>query len=315
MKHFDLHCDTPFRMYRENLPFESGLLDCSVSSLCEFDDAAQICAVWSDKNKSSQENYEEFFEICDNFFGEIEKTSDKACLCKHKEDLDTEKVKLILGVEGSSLLGDDITRLKILYDRGVRVLTLMWAGEICAGGGHDTEKGLTDFGKETVKECEKLGIIIDVSHMSQKSFWDTVTITNRPFIASHSNSSHICPHTRNLNDIQFRTICERGGLVGINLYPPFISPIFKTSFDADECLDHLIKHILHFLSLGGEKALCLGADRDGFDTICGYSKLEYVGKLYEKLTACGVKDKIIKDIFFGNAKNFFKTHLPSEKGI
>ena len=100
----------------------------------------------------------------------------------------------------------------------------------------------------------------------------------------------------------------------MNLYPPFISPAFKTAFDADECLYHLVKHILHFLSLGGEKALCLGADRDGFDTVCGYSKLEYIEKLYEKLTACGVKDKIIKDIFFGNAKDFFKTHLPSEKG-
>ena len=310
MKHFDLHCDTPFRMYREKLSFESELLDSPLSSLCGFNDAAQVCAVWSDKNKSSQENYDEFFEICDNFFSEIDKNGEKASLCKYKEDLDTEKVKLILGVEGSSLLCEDITRLKTLYDKGVRVLTLMWAGEISAGGGHDTEIGLSPFGKEVVKECERLGIIIDVSHMSEKSFWDTVKFTKLPFIASHSNSSHICPHTRNLSDIQFRTICERGGLVGINLYPPFISPIFKSNFDVDECLNHLVKHILHFLSLGGEKVLCLGADRDGFDPICGYSRLEYIGKLHEKLTACGVKDKIIKDIFFGNAMNFFKKHLP-----
>jgi membrane dipeptidase len=146
--------------------------------------------------------------------------------------------------------------------------------------------------------------------MSEKSFWDTASITEGAIIASHSNSAHICPHTRNLSDIQFRTIAERAGLVGINLYPPFVSPKFKSSFSIDESINILSKHILHFLSLGGEKTICLGADRDGFDRIENYSQLRYIGKLYEKLTACGVKDKTIKDIFFGNAMNFFKKHLP-----
>jgi membrane dipeptidase len=137
-----------------------------------------------------------------------------------------------------------------------------------------------------------------------------MSATDAPVIATHSNSSHVCPHTRNLSDIQFRTISERGGLVGINLYPPFVSPKLKASFSAGKSLDILAKHILHFLSLGGEKTICLGADRDGFDRIENYSETENIVKLYEKLTVCGVNDKIIKDIFFGNAMNFFKKHLP-----
>lgn len=302
-------------MYKRKLPFESDLLDSPVTAMSCFSDAAQVCAVWSDKNKSGEENYSDFFKISENFFSEIEKHGDICTLCKTREDLDTDKIKLILAVEGSALLCGDISRLGALYEKGVRILTLMWAGEICSGGGHDTNIGLTAFGKEAVKECERLGIIVDTSHMSEKAFWDTVSLSERPVIASHSCSYHICPHTRNLTDTQFRTIASGGGVVGVNLYPPFLSPKLAGKASPDECTEHLVKHILHFLSLGGEKALCLGADRDGIPRIDGYTELEYIENLYEKLTRCGVKDKIIKDIFFGNAKRFFEKHLPSEKGI
>lgn len=315
LKHFDLHCDTPFEIYKRELPFESELIDSPISALSEFSDAAQVCAVWSDKNKTGEENYLDFFKITDNFLSEIHRHSDICTLCTTKESLETEKVKLILAVEGSALLCKDLSRLEKLYDKGVRILLPMWAGVIEAGGGHDTDKGLTPFGKELVKECERLGIIIDTSHMSERSFWDTVSVSTAPIIASHSNSAHICPHTRNLSDIQFLTILKTGGVVGINLYPPFISPKFNKGSTPDEYINHLSKHILHFLSIGGEKALCLGADRDGFGSVDGYSALCHIGKLYDRLTACGVKDKTVKDIFFGNAKRFFEKHLPSEKGI
>lgn len=304
-------------MYREKLAIDSQKLDAGLSEFSSFDKAYQLFAVWSDQKRSAQDNYIDFFPTVSNLEREIEKHREYVRLCTEKEDLlSDEKLKIILAVEGADLLCGNITRLHDLYSRGVRLLTLMWKGENCAGGAHDTEKGLTSFGKELVLECEKLGITIDLSHASRETFSQVAEMGDFPIVASHSNAYSICPHTRNLTDDEFCEIVKKGGLVGINFHAPFvISGANTTDYSCDELFDALCEHIIYFFSLGGEKTVCLGADRDGIPHADGYTPARYGEKLYEKLIKKGINEKIIKDIFCGNAKRFFENRLPPKGRI
>lgn len=303
----------PFRMYRENTDIDSEILDTRLSELFSFNRAVQVCAVWSDSKRNGEENYRDFFNIMEKLEKQAEINKEKCIICTDRNILESEsvKVKLIPAVEGADLLCGDIERLKKLYERGVRILTFAWKGENELCGAHDTDTGLKDFGKAVLAECEKLKITVDTSHMSERAFWDIISEAKAPIIASHSNSAHICGCTRNLTDTQFCAITACGGVVGINLYPPFISRRFESNtHDPDEYLSALCGHIEHFLSLGGENSICLGGDRDGFDRIPGYSPLSFADKIYEKLLKSGIKEKIIKNIFSVNALHFFERALP-----
>ncbi|MBE6571865.1 MAG: hypothetical protein E7656_06435 [Ruminococcaceae bacterium] len=304
-------------MYNDRLPIDSEKLDGGLSEFAFFDRAFQVFAVWSDKKRGGQQNYIDFFPTVSNLEREIEKHSGKIRLCTEKEDLfGYEKLKLILAVEGADLLCGNIVRLYDLHRRGVRLLTLMWQGNNCAGGAHDTENGLSEFGKQLVCECIKLGIIIDLSHASRSTFSQVTEMGDFPVVASHSNAYSICPHTRNLLDDEFCEIVQRGGLVGINLHAPFlIQGASAVDYTPDELFDACAEHIIYFLSLGGEKTLALGADRDGIPHTDGYTPARFVHKLYEKLLQKNIDEKIIKDIFIGNAKRFFEKTLPSKGRI
>ena len=304
-------------MYNDKLPIDSEKLDGGLSELAFFDKAFQGFAVWSDKKRGGQQNYIDFFPTVTNLEREIEKHSGNIRLCPEKEDLfGDEKLKIILAVEGADLLCGNITRLFELYRRGVRLLTLMWQGDNCAGGAHDTENGLSQFGRQLVSECEKLGIVIDLSHASRQTFEQVAQMGDFPLVASHSNAYSICPHTRNLLDDEFCEIVQRGGLVGINLHAPFlIQGANAHDYTPDELFDACAEHIMYFLSLGGEKTLALGADRDGIPHTDGYTPARFAYELYEKLLQKNVDEKIIKDIFCGNAKRFFEKMLPSKGRI
>lgn len=307
MKLFDLHCDTPYRMYRENLELSDTHLDVCADDFFDFDDFVQISAVWSDAKRTAEQNYSDFFEITENYISGIKKSGIKLCL--YAEDLCDEKPKTILSVEGGSLVCGKLSRLPVLYTGGVRMITPLWRGENDIGGGYDTQEGLTLFGRALVSECEKLGIVIDTSHMSEQAFWDTAEIASKPFAATHSNSKAVCNHPRNLSDAQFRAVMRSGGIVGINFYPPHVCDDFSAK-NTDGYVKEIISHIYHFLELGGEKTLCLGADRDGFDRVEGYSETQNVLCLYDALLKENINKKTIDDIFFGNAMRFFKKALP-----
>ncbi len=141
---------------------------------------------------------------------------------------------------------------------GVRAVALTWNNtNLLAGGVHDPDAGLTEFGRAVVRRMEDSGILVDVSHLSDKSFYDVARIAREPIVATHSNSRTICPHPRNLTDDMFKIINDSGGCTGINLYPLFLTENSEcTSKDA-------LKHIEHFISLGGIDAIGIGADFDG----------------------------------------------------
>ena len=204
------------------------------------------------------------------------------------------KMSAILTIEGPAGFGFDPALLENLHQIGFRITTLGWNEQNVLCGSHKTGGGLTDLGREYVKEAQRLGMIIDVSHISDEAFWDIMNITEKPVIASHSNSRSVCPVSRNLTDDMFRVICQTGGVAGFNMCAPFVGE----DPDLDTCADHFI----HFLELDGEKHIALGGDLDGCDVLPrGFDGVQDYPKLADKLLGRGLGDDLVYDTFWNNA--------------
>ena len=178
------------------------------------------------------------------------------------QDYDESRLNTVLALEGGSPLINDLDNLYMFHKLGVRAITLTWNHRNFIGDGVDSEYGLTSFGKELVSEMEALRMIVDVSHLNESGFRDVCAISERPFMASHSNAWEICNHRRNLKDYQIREIIDRGGYIGLNFYTEFLSK----SNDLSESRDDFKRNIEYYLELGAEKILGLGADFDGMDS-------------------------------------------------
>ena len=206
----------------------------------------------------------------------------------------------IFTIEGPAGFDFDPSRLEELYQTGFRMTTLTWNEKNVLAGSHRTGGGLTDLGREYVKEAQRLGMIVDVSHISDEAFWDIMDITQAPVVASHSNSRHVCNVSRNLNDDMFRAICATGGTAGLNQYTEFLGP------NAD--LDTACDHILHFMELDPDGMhISLGGDLDGCDDLPeGFDGIQDYPKLASKLLTRGLDDRTVRNIFWNNALEVMK---------
>jgi len=217
-------------------------------------------------------------EQIDLFYTEILGKNPQMKHIKKWEDLTKLRhgeIGAVLTLEGADAFGNDLSKLRHLYRLGVLSIGLTWNNaNLCAdGAGESRGAGLTDFGKEVVKLNNEHRVLTDVSHLSEKGFWDVLELAYFPF-ASHSNCYSLCPHPRNLKDEQIKSLIEKDGHMHVVFYPPFI-----TGSDTSEMAD-LIKHIDHICSLGGLRHIGLGSDFDGMDF---YIKgLEHAG-LYQNL--------------------------------
>lgn len=288
MKYFDLHCDTLTSVYDKNESIDHTSCDISLDLTGDFESYTQVLAVWSDPKYTCDELYERFFSVLSHF---------------RAQSL-PESFSYLLAVEGGALIGNDISRIDKLFGSGVRILTPLWKGITQIGGAFGENEGLTELGKSAVTRCLELGIVPDVSHASDKSFFDVCEIADRfkkPFIASHSNSRFICDHQRNLSDEMSKIIIDRQGLIGISLYPPHIC----TSCRAD--IDDICRHIEHYLELGAERCLCMGCDLDGTDGDLpeGIRKINDVKKIHSRLCK-RFSQETADRIFFENARDFFE---------
>lgn len=206
----------------------------------------------------------------------------------------------ILTIEGPAGFGFDPALLDDLYKVGFRISTLGWNELNPLTGSHLTGGGLTDLGREYVKEAQRLGMIVDVSHISDDGFWDIMDITHSPVIASHSNSRAVCDVSRNLTDDMFLAVCGTGGVAGINLYPDFLGDCAT--------LDTVCDHIFHFLELDPEgKHIALGGDLDGVDSLpSDFQGVQDYPKLAQRLLERGLNEDMITDIFWNNALEVMK---------
>ena len=206
----------------------------------------------------------------------------------------------ILTIEGPAGFGFDPELLEDLYKVGFRMSTLGHNEKNPLTGSCVTGGGLTDLGREYVKEAQRLGIIVDVSHISDEGFWDIMDITQAPVVASHSNSRSVRNVNRNLTDDMFQHICETGGVAGINLFAEFVGE--------DPSLDQVCDHVIHFMELDPTgKHIALGGDLDGCDTLPqGFNGIQDYPALANKLLERGLYKETVYDIFWNNALEVFK---------
>ena len=310
---FDLHCDTAYEIYKSKEKLYTNTKAVSIDKYLPFEKKAQIFAIWSDNTKTEDENFVDFQHIVTEFKEQVFENSQYIDICTSSGTLEESqsagRLSAILSVEDARLLSGDLARLERLYEFGVRVLTLGWKGHSCVCGSYDTDDGLTSFGFEVLKECENLGIIVDVSHLSEKGFWDVAGKATKPFIASHSNSHILCAHRRNLTDIQLRTIAQTGGICGISLVGKHLAKALgDNDVNPAEILEAVCSHIEHFHEIAPEST-SLGLDFDGTVPLVGLENVSKVPTLFEALTNRGTDEKSAKDIFYNNAYNFFLKNL------
>lgn len=260
-------------------------------SAADFEHYTQLFAIWLPPSLSVNEAWVFFRDVIAYF-------AQSAPLPKN--------FSYLLSVENGSLIGQDLDRIDLLAQMDVQLLNPVWAGRNQWGGAWDTEEGLTAFGIDAVNRCFEAGIVPDLSHASDKMAYEILSLAakkGKPVVASHSCARSVFPHRRNLTDDLFRRITETGGIVGLSFYPGHLC-------EGSCTIDILLSHMDRFLSLGGENALCIGADWDGIEcTPMGLSGAASIPVLAEAMAAHGYPQQLINKILWQNASNFF-----SQKG-
>lgn len=315
---FDLHCDTAYALLGKDITQMGSLRQNAYHFDLEraktFPGFVQTFACfttpemvqWHHKSPTT------IFELeMMTVLREIESNQDMIGLAYDGRDIERHqkqgKISAVLSIEGPAGFDYDPALLEDLYKVGFRITTLGWNESNPLTGSHLTGEGLTDLGREYVKEAQRLGMCIDVSHISDQGFWDIMNITESPVIASHSNSRSLWDHSRNLTNDMFRAICEKDGVAGINLYSGFLgqNPDINTVAD----------HILHFMELDPSGThIALGGDLDGCDSLpAGISGVQDYHGLAECLLHRGLSEKCVYNIFWNNALGVFTHALRNNK--
>lgn len=278
MRIIDAHCDVLWRLWQHKYQYGKALdypfykdadwLQVTAAKLHKGGVALQACAIYVDEPYNHIRPFEAALETVDLFYKEV--LSEETIFIRNRSDLiewkHGNKLGLLLTLEGAEAIGTDLVKLETLVRSGVRWLGLTHnpANFVADGVGEERGAGLTNFGKKLIPELNRLHIGIDVSHLSERGFWDVAELSTQPFFATHSNAKAIYPHRRNLTDEQIKAIIAKDGMIGITYVPYF------TAGSMPVMIKELLLHIEHILSLGGENHLGLGSDFDGIsETIQG----------------------------------------------
>lgn len=321
----DSHCDTPSHLWDYGETLENTTAQVSLPFLQAYAGAVQFFASFTNPYEADPAQY--CWDVLRGFCAQLQAYPDVISLVTSYEQLSERlqegKIAAILTVEGGQVIGEDLTLLSALYCAGVRAMTLTWNFDNAIGGGvlgsfcsrEEAERrfrtgkglgsrGLTPFGREVVREMNRLGMMVDVSHGSPALVEEVAACSSRPFLASHSNAMAVCPHPRNLTDAQFLKLVECGGMVGVSFVPSFLSKKDSAT------INDVIRHIEHFLSLGGENCIGLGSDFDGMDqTPSDLLNSGDLGQLYDALLKRNYSETLVKKIFFDNYHTFLKNNF------
>jgi membrane dipeptidase len=265
------------------------------------------------------------------------------------------KLAALLGVEGGHMMENDLNKLDALYKRGVRYMTITWnnstdwatsALDETTRGDSLTHKGLNDFGKQVIKRMNELGMLVDLSHVGEQTFWDAVNTTTKPVLVSHSCVYALCPFRRNLKDDQIKAVAKNGGVIHLNFYSGFLDPAFEARSDAftakhktemdsmlkinpepyfmqvylfnkypDEVktlrppMSLLLDHLDYIVKMVGVDFVGLGSDFDGVNSLpAGLDGVEDFPKITEELVKRGYSNKDIRKILGGNFLRVMKAN-------
>ncbi|MGO4543954.1 dipeptidase [Paenibacillus sp. 2TAB23] len=311
MKVVDFHCDVLCKLLLdEHLTFQDskpGSLDVTYERLKAAGTVLQTFAIYIPESLNGR--LEPILESVDRFYQQV-LACKEMMLVRSAQDLElclkTGKIGALLSLEGVDGLQGQISMLRILHQLGIRAAGLTWnhANWAADGAMEPRGGGLTAAGRRFVEECNELDIMVDVSHLSERAFWDVAELSQKPFLASHSNARAICDHPRNLNDRQITEIINKDGMLGITFVPWFVSSAETV------VIDDLLRHIDHICELGGEKHIMLGSDFDGIDRYI--SGLTHPGELNSFTDALLKRFTSLQTEQFmsGNAMRFLRSNLP-----
>lgn len=305
---FDLHCDTALALLGETVNEAGSLrkneLHVDLERAKQYPGFCQCFACFTTPfmeewyKKSPTVIFERELVTVQR---ELSENADLMELAYSAADIEANRAKgkmsAILTIEGPAGFGFDPELLENLHQIGFRISTLGWNEQNVLAGSHRTGGGLTDLGRAYVKEAQRVGMAIDVSHISDEAFWDILKITEKPIVATHSSSRAVWDSSRNLTDDMFRAIMETGGVAGVNFYEGFVGAEGKADIDT------LCDHIFHFLELDTEgRHIALGGDLDGCDPlVAGFEGVQGYGRLAKRLEERGLNEKLIMNIFWNNA--------------
>ncbi len=339
---------------------QKGVSHTDLQRLKEGGVDVQFFSVWCDGNQANP--FEYALVEMDSLEAVANRNPDKIVLVNNAREamnvVGDNKIAAFFGVEGGHMIEDDLSKLDTLYNRGTRYMTLTWNNstswatsafdETIEGGAVNSEgkKGLTVFGKQIVRRMNNLGMMVDISHIGEQTFWDVIETTNKPVIASHSSVHALCPVPRNLKDVQIKAIAKNGGVVQINFYAGFIDPNYDIKRDAfmqkheiendslknngvnpylaeeilfskyvDDvqsfrpALDQLVKHIDHVVTLVGIDYVGLGSDFDGIPLApIGLDDVTSYPLITKALVARGYSTEEIHKILGGNLLRVLKAN-------
>ncbi|MBO5349182.1 MAG: dipeptidase [Clostridia bacterium] len=247
--------------------------------------------------------YQDGFERANNIIDYYLENKEDTIIIKSKKDIETviknKKIGIILTIENGKAIENDINNIDILYNKGIRAMSINWNEDNLLGTGALTKsnKGLTELGKKYLKKLEEKNIIIDISHSSEQTFWDAIKCTTKTIVATHSCCHSLCNHPRNLKDNQIKEIAKRAGIVGICFCSPFLTQHGKAN------ATDIIKHISHIIQLVGEDYVGIGTDFDGVDEEQALSDIKRIydmNILVNELKKCGYQESTINKIMGEN---------------
>lgn len=301
MKYIDLHCDTAYRMIKEDLSLNDDACKVNIEKLKKGGALAQTFAFFVDLEEE-KDPYDAFTSMYNNFIKEIDKNKDKIEIVRNTDELkqcnNNGKIGAFLSIEEGEVLKGDVSKVLDVYKKGIRMLTLTWNYENSIGYPNVNfkykDKGLKENGIEIVNEMERVGIIPDCSHLSDGGFYDLSKICKKPFIATHSNARAIKNHPRNLTDDMIKILSNQGGVMGLNFCSDFVAEDDITK------VSKIAKHAKHIKNIGGIDVLSIGSDFDGIENEVEIKDTSEMDKLYYGLKKEGFSDDDIEKVFYKN---------------
>ncbi|MBO5136535.1 MAG: dipeptidase [Clostridia bacterium] len=290
---FDAHSDTMYEIMKQGYSFRKNNLHIDMERLEKYGEYIQVFAAFVDTDEIDCTPKEQVDKIISVYMEETEKNGINRC--KNANEIQRGEINSILSIEGGEALMGSLENLENYAEQGVKIITLTWNhnNEISHSITSDEGLGLTAFGKKLVREMNKKGIIIDLSHISVQGFWDTLAITEKPVIASHSCVKSLCNHSRNLSDEQIKAIIKNRGVIGVNFYADFLSEENCTT-------DKILEHVDYIIASGGVENVGLGSDFDGMERLPeGMTGIESMKNLTEAIYKKYGKEAGEK-IVFGN---------------
>ena len=294
----DCHCDTLTELYNKNASLYENEQHFDIKRQIALGGGLQFCAIYVPTEVFRYQGGLRY-TLCllDKYNQEIKKLHENGIdvlQVRTAEDAGNvlkHKAATLLAIEEGGAIDGSLEALRCLYELGVRAMTLTWSNRNDIADGINEEatgSGLTLFGKQVVAEMNRLGMLVDVSHISTAGFWSVIETSTKPIIATHSNAKSLCPHPRNLNDEQIKALAQNGGLAGITFAGQFLEEDWHNA-----CIESVYKHIDYMLNLiGNDEHIGFGSDFDGISHppyniqgVQDYKPLiEYLSKYYSDET-------------------------------